>query len=464
MAEPGGLSERIAAHIAGYPADDLPDTTIHAAKRALLDGLGVMLGASGVSDEPAPIIAYAEAGGPGGASILGRGTTASASLAALANGAMSHALDFEDAFDPAPCHPNAALLPALLAVLQTEKRPVTGRELLAAIAVGCDLVCRLGLALTREMEAGGWYPPPILGVFGATAAAARLRRLDPRQVLDALSLALCQASTPGEIKYSHDTVIRAVREAFPAEAAVRATALAALGVRGFDEPFEGKGGFYRLYAEGQFDPARILDRLGEAFWIEQLTFKPWPACRGTHPYIEAAQALRAAHGITPDQVASIVATGGEVQVMLAEPLDRKRAPAVAIDAKFSIPFTTAAALIQPEITLDSFDAAALADPATLALAAKVRFARRPDWGRDRAASGELAITLTDGTTVAQLVDVAAGHFTQPLSDAALEAKFLSCAARAARPPANAPALAAAIWSLDTACDANAALGQISYVT
>jgi 2-methylcitrate dehydratase PrpD len=465
MSELSGLSERIATHIAGFPVERLPATAIHAAKRALLDGLGVMLGASGVSDEVEPFIAYATSAGAGRASILGRGVTASAPLAALANGAMAHALDFEDAFDPAPCHPDASLLPAALAVMQTGA-PVSGRAFLTAIALGCDLVCRLGLALRREMEAGGWYPPPILGLFGAAAAASRLAGLDARQTLDAFSLALCQAGVPGEIKHSRDTVIRAVREALPAEAAVRATMLAALGVRGFDEPFEGRGGFYRLYAEGAYDPAAILDGLGAHFWIEQLSFKKWPACRGTHPFIEAVQAIRAAHGLLPEEVASIVAAGGEVQVMLAEPIERKRAPTVAIDAKFSIPFTIASAMIDDEVTLDSFDAASLADPRKLALAAKVGFDRRPDWGRDRAASGALTIVTTDGRRLHHEVDVAIGHFSRPIDDAGLEAKFLTCAARARRPlPASAAAdLAAAIWSLDTACDAKAALRQICYTT
>jgi 2-methylcitrate dehydratase PrpD len=460
----GSLSERLADHIAGFDAGRLSDATLHAAKRALLDGLGVMLAASGTSAEVEPFIAYANAGGPGAASILGRGVTTSASLAALANGAMAHALDFEDAFDAAPSHPNASLLPAALAVLQTGA-PVSGRDFLGAIAIGCDLVCRLGLSLRRAMEAGGWYPPPILGVFGATAAAARLRGLSKRQTLDALSLALCQASCPGEIKYSRDTVIRAVREALPAEAAVRATALAALGVRGFDAPFEGKGGFFRLYADGQYEPADILDGLGERFWIEQLSFKKWPACRGTHAYIEAVQVLRAEHGFGPDDVASIVATGGEVQVMLVEPAASKRAPATAIDAKFSIPFTIAAALIDDEVTLDSYDAASLADPRKLAQAAKVSFERHPDWGRERAASGALVVTLKDGTRLEHWVEMAAGHVSRPIDDAALEAKFVDCAGRAHQALTGevAAALAAAIWALDTAPDAAKALSDISYM-
>ncbi|MEG3152492.1 MmgE/PrpD family protein [Sphingomonas sp. ZT3P38] len=465
MDQTSRLSERIAGHIVGCEAERLPATTIHAAKRALLDGLGVMLAASGTSPEIEAFVTYAQAGGAGRASILGRGTTATASLAALANGAMAHALDFEDAFDAAPSHPNASLLPAVLAVLQ-DGPPVSGRDLLAAIAVGCDLVCRLGLSLRREMEAGGWYPPPILGVFGATAAVARLRGLSQRETLDALSLALCQASCPGEIKYSRDTVIRAVREALPAESAVRATALAALGVRGFDEPFEGKGGFFRLYADGRYDPAALLDGLGERFWIEQLSFKRWPACRGTHAYIEAVQALRAAHGFSPDDVAEIVATGGEVQVMLVEPPASKRAPATAIDAKFSIPFTVAAALIDGEVTLDSYDGASLADPRKLAQAAKVRFERHPDWGRERAASGGLRIVLRDGTRLEQWVDVAAGHVSRPIDDAGLQAKFIDCAGRAQQPLSGegAAALATAIWSLDEAPDAALALSAICYTT
>jgi 2-methylcitrate dehydratase PrpD len=465
MGSDSGLSVAIAEHVATFDAARIGDATLAATKRALLDGLGVMLAASGMSDEAAPFIDYAATGGTGRASILGCGVTTSASLAALANGAMAHALDFEDAFDAAPCHPNASLLPAALAVMQ-EGAGVSGRDFLAAIALGCDLVCRLGLALRRPMEAGGWYPPPILGVFGATAAAARLRRLDTRQTLDAFSLALCQASCPGEIKYSRDTVIRAVREAFPAEAAVRATALAKAGVRGFDAPFEGQGGFFRLYAEGHYDAAAILDHLGEHFWIEQLTFKKWPACRGTHPYIEAVETLRREYDVDPAAIVEIVATGGEVQTMLAEPIASKRAPATAIDAKFSIPFTVATALVSDAVTLGSFDARALADPRTLALAAKVRFERNPAWGRDRAATGHLAILLADGRRLDHQVDIAAGHFTRPLDDAALDAKFRDCAARAREPLASAAAqsLLTAIRTLETAPDTRQALGEISYVT
>jgi 2-methylcitrate dehydratase PrpD len=444
----------IAEHVAGFRTEDLPASTIHAAKRALLDGMGVMLAASGTSPEVAPFIGYAASHGPGVATILGTGLRTSAAMAAFANGAMAHALDFEDAFDAAPCHPNASLLPAVLAIAETGA-PVSGRELLAAIAIGCDLVCRIGLSLRREMEAGGWYPPPILGAFGAVAAAARLRKLSSEQVRDAFSLTLCQVTMPGEIKYSRDTVIRAVREAFPAQAAVQASALAQAGVRGFEAPFEGKAGFFRLYVEGEYDPAVLLDGLGERFWIEQLSFKRWPACRGTHAYIEAAQRLRARHAIEPAAIAAVVATGGEVQLMLVEPAERKRAPATVIDAKFSIPFTIGAALIDDEVTLESFDSDALRDERKRALAGLVRFEQRPDWGRARAASGGLAIELSNGERFEERIEIAAGDVSRPIDDAALTRKFRDCAARAAEPldASGIERLANAIWALDTASDA-----------
>ena len=183
--------------------------------------------------------------------------------AALANGALSHALDYEDAFDAAPVHPNASLIPAVLALAQA-RAPVSGRELIAAVAVGCDLACRMGLSLRQPLEQGGWYPPPILGAVGAVAGAARLLRLSPRQLLDAWSLLLLQNSCSGEIIHSPDSTIRAVREAFPAQAAVNCVLLAEAGIQGFSAPLEGTAGFFRLFAGGNYSVEELLQRPGPA--------------------------------------------------------------------------------------------------------------------------------------------------------------------------------------------------------
>lgn len=426
------LSSQLATQSLRLDASTLPPQTLHAAKRAVLDGIGVMLAASGASSDVIPFRQYALArGGKPQACILGFNDYVAADQAALVNGAMAHALDYEDAFDAVPLHPNASLLPAALA--SAELHGCSGLEFLAAVVLGCDLVCRLGLSLRQRMETHGWYPPPILGAFGATLAAARIAHLSAPQLCDAWSMLLCQNSCPGEIKYSPDSTLRAVREAFPAQAALLCVQLAARGVRGFDAPFEGKAGFYRLFAQGDYDERALLEGAGEVFAIEQLSFKRWPSCRGTHAYIEAAQTLQRAEHLDPQAIESFICIGGDIQQMLAEPHETKQAPRTLIDAKFSLPFTVAMALTHPEVDLESYSSRALTETKVLDLAARSRFQRAPAWRAEHAAGGKLILRLRSGETREHEVLRALGDPARPLSDDMLCAKFVACAAHAAVP-------------------------------
>lgn len=452
----GGLSDQLCAGLAEIDFVDLTAATVTAAKRVLLDATGVMQAASGSAPEVAPFIKLARASGSGPCAILGTGHRVAAPSAALANGAMAHALDYEDAFDRVPGHPNASLVPALIALSQSAG-PVDGRRFLAALAGGCDLACRMALALRRPMEAGNWYPPPMLGGLGAAAGAAKLLGLGGQGIRDALSLMLCQTVMPGEIKYSQGTVIRAVREAFPAQAAVTSALLAQSGVTGFEQPLEGRAGFYALYALGEYDEADLLDGLGENFWIEQLTFKAWPSCRGTHPFIELALGMRD-RGLVPCDIASITVRIDEVQRMLAEPLPRKQAPQTLIDAKFSVPFCTALALLRGRVDLDSFTGDTLGDAGVLAMAAKVSAEMAGAGNGWQAGSGGgLAITLRDGTLLEAETDNALGCAERPLSEAQLVDKFADCAGRAEVPIGQvaARALAARFLALEDCADVGA---------
>jgi 2-methylcitrate dehydratase PrpD len=428
-----GLSDIICQHIAQTPFSALSQNAVEATKRALLDGIGVILGASGLCPETRAFVTFArETGGDGQCSILGHGLKSSAAMAAFANGAMAHALDFEDAFDPAPSHPNASAIPAALAMVQGYG-PVSGKELITALAIGCDLVCRMGLSLRKTMEESGWYPPPILGIIGATAVAARLARLNAQQARDALSLALMQASCPGEIKYSEGTVLRSVREAFPARDAVTAALLAGRDVAGFERPLEGKAGFYRIFVDGHYDPSILLDGLGAIWWGEQLSFKAWPACRGTHAYIEMGIDLARLPDFDWRRITSITVDAGAVQQMLVTPLARKTAPETVIDAKFSIPFCLALATVRGKVGVRDFNAAALLDKDVLDLARRIQVRERPDWGRNQAAFGAMTVKFADGKWLDRSVDEALGHPTRPLSSAQLSQKFKDCAGHAAKP-------------------------------
>lgn len=453
-ARSAGLSWRLAQFVAQTPEDRIPSPALRSAARVVLDATGVMRAASGLSPEVQPFITHAVEGGPGPARILGTPHEVRPALAALANGSMAHALDYEDALDGAPLHPNASLVPAVLALAQ-DHGPVPGRSLLAAIAIGCEVSCRIALGLRQRLEDGGWYPPPILGAFGAVAGAARLLGLTPRQVLDAWSLLLLQNACPGEIKHDAGTVIRAVREAFPAQVAVQVARLAQAGVRGFDAPLEGRDGFFRLFAGNHYDAAALLPDPGGPWHIESLSFKPWPSCRGTHAAIECALLLRAQ--VDWRAIRALRIEGCAVHRMLATPADRKAAPQTAIDAKFSLPYTVATALATGSVNLDSFGAAALGNSDVLQLAQRARFAQREDWGVERAVGGAVEVTTVDGRTLRQEVLDPLGSPARPLDEAQLVAKFVDCAGRAQLPLAMQPATALArrILDLENAPDAGA---------
>jgi 2-methylcitrate dehydratase PrpD len=259
---------------------------------------------------------------------------------------------------------------------------------------------------------------------------------------------------PGEIKHSARTVIRAVREAFPAQAAVQNALLAREGLAGFEEPLEGQGGFYALYAGGQFDSDVLLAPRDGSMWIEHLTFKPWPSCRGTHPFIEMALDLRERHAVNPDEIVSIKVGVGPMQRMLVEPIERKRAPSVAIDAKFSVPFCVAAVLAGRTIDLDAFADGRLRDPELLPLASKVEFEQPAGSDEWRGDAGALTVELADGRTLHASLSQARGAPANALSDRELVDKFVDCATRAAQPmeAERSRALAGQILSLEECPD------------
>jgi 2-methylcitrate dehydratase PrpD len=431
-----GLTARLASHIASARFEQLSPLAVHMTRLSLLDALGVTLAASRLGEGVAAFADVArDTGARPEASVIGFGFRSSSLAAVLANGAGAHALDFEDAYDGAPIHPNAASVPVALAL--AERLDASGQDILTALAVGCDLVCRLGLALKVNPDEAGWYPPPILGAFGAAATAARLLRLSPDQTAAALALTLNQATATAQFKTDPNSTLRAVRDAFPAHAGLLSALLAQRGVTGFEGVFEGKAGLFALFANGLYDEAELTADLGQRFHGERLSFKPWPCCRGTHPFVEAALALREAHGLQPDMIAEVVMTGGGVQRMLAEPAAQKQAPRTAIDAKFSLPFTTALALVEGEVTLDSYAPDRLADPQVLTLAARSRFVLDAEATLRDAASGVLSLKLRSGRTLTHRVAHPLGAPLNPIDEARISAKFGDCATRALCPPSDA---------------------------
>lgn len=452
-----GESSAIARFVAETPFDALPSETVRMTKRSILDAIGVSMAAAGLESACRPFLDLALDSGPGDAVVIGTGRRCSAGMSALANGALAHALDYEDAHEPSFTHPNAATVAAAVSVAAAQGG-IPGKEFISAIAVGCDLVCRLALAQGRvgERPSDGFYPPAIVGTFGAAAAAARLLGLNARQTLDALSLALCANSCSAEILFNPYSDVRAIRDGFCAQVGVQSALLAKRGVKGFDAPFEGEGGFFTMYAGGLCLPGVLTKELGERFAGEDVSFKAWPACRATHFYIQAILENRAGKATTASGIESVRAFVKPSDLIVCEPAAEKRRPRAAIDAKFSLYFTLATALRHGRVDLESFDDEALEDPATLALADKVFYTVDEKRARPRAEGGGdlLVVQLADGGERRWGIDVPYGSPGNPMSEEQLVGKFVDCGLAASHASARADleALAADILRLDEVAD------------
>ena len=444
------LSRRIARHVVSTTYADLSSRVVEVTKRSLLDAVGVTLAASSLGEASAAFAGIArEAQSENGATVIGYGFKAAPAMAAFANGAMAHALDYEDTFDAALMHPNAAVVPAALAVAES-LGTVSGRELITAVAIGADLACRLGATIDGH-ERKGFSARFLSGAIGATTAAGKLLGLDEDRLIQAWALVMFQVNFPTEAMTYAPSHMRAVREAFAAKGGVIAARLAAEGLQAFDQPFEAKYGFFGNFTDGTADIARLTNGLGEVFEGAEVSFKPWPSCRGTHAFIEAALHLAKTHRLSGEDIAAADTVVSPFFRALCEPPAQKQRPQTAIDAKFSVPFTVAAALQTGRVGLDSFSPLAMRDPAVLAMATRVGHVIEESWKTTEATRGDLRLRLIDGREFSMSIKDPLGHPANPMSAEAMTAKFAECAGHSRSPlaPGRANAISDAMANLES---------------
>jgi len=442
-----GLTARLAAHVAEFPAASIPPHAVLAAKRSLLDALGVTLAASRLGDAAMPFVELArEARMENGAPVVGLGFRAAPSLAALANGALAHALDFEDTHDAAIVHPYAATIPAALSALAGTDE-VDGQTFIAAIAQGANLVCRVSLAMLHNPEPEGWFLNPMLNVYGAAAAAARLSGATAIQTENAFSFAFCQATASTMVKKTPGTEFRAVRDAFNAQAGFIGARLARSGAVGFHGTFDPPWGFYNLYSRGLVDEEVLAGDLDTRWENAAVSYKPWPSCRGTHAFVEAALDLRRRPGFDLTAMEELSVRVSPFYATLCSPMEEKAHPRTAPEAKFSIPFVLATALLRGEVTLDDFSDAALSRADVPALAERVKVEVDHSLGIREAMGGGVTVVV-DGSRLTRDVAEPRGSMVNPMSDAELLAKFVACAAVAGMTPTAADRLADLVMDFD----------------
>lgn len=408
---------------------DLPKGAVEAAKKSLLDTLGVMLGASGMEPGVRPIIdLVAETGGRPEARILGFGGRVPAAAAAFANGTLAHGLDF-DSQTPWGAHPDSSLVPALLALAE-RKGGVTGEELITAMAIGQELFIRLRCNVGWNMD---WNLSSAVGVYSGTAACATLLGLDAAGIANAMGIVSLNAGGTMEQIFGTGSDLRGLYAGFIAQSCVTAALLAQKGMLGMRNLFEGEAGIFKVYFRGDYNRTKMLEGLGTDFLSAGMTYKYWPAVGNAHTYIHAAIELMRENPIKVQEIASVKVYVGTFAERMCKPIAARKVPATMMDAKFSLPFTVAIALTAGRMSISDFAPSALKDPRILSLADKVEGILDPafNWNL-KLPAGKVEVTTKDGRTFSRLGEDVPGTPERPMTWDELGAKFSDCAAVAVR--------------------------------
>lgn len=436
-----GVTRKLARHAASLRYEALPPALVELTKQCVLDTLGVSIGASTLAPEAAILADYArEQGGRPEATLLGFGGKAPASWAAFLNGSLGHMLDYDDLGESG--HPSIVTIPVALAIAE-KMGGVSGREFVAAVAAGTDVMTRITQAIDIPdwTMAEGWFATQLLGFVAGAATAGRLLGLGEEQMENAFGIAFNQMSGSRQMAVGAATHMRSMQAGFSGRGAILAVDLAQRGIIGSKEIVEGRYGIFKTYIRGREpDWDVIVGGLGTRFpLIEKHGFKVWPACAYTRTTNAATLSLREQHGLRPADIESITIVGGTGGTqLLCEPLELKRRPKISIDGKYSIPFTTAVMMAKGNVTLRDYTEAGLRDPDVLAMADRVsyRAASQPVTGKGGSADisrTSVEIVTRDGRRFERRASGVPGDPKNPVSWETLEKKFRDCVSFSAKP-------------------------------
>jgi 2-methylcitrate dehydratase PrpD len=420
-----------------------PEASARAAT-AVKDTIGVMLAGVG---EPAARIAQAMASedGVGTCRVLGTSLQTSPELAALANGVSAHSLDYDDMCFVSLAHPSCALVPAILAT--GELVHARSSALLDAYVIGFELECRLGNVMNpRHYHQRGWHCTSSIGTVGAAAAAARMLGLGAQATQHALGIA---ASSACGLKENIGSMVKPLHAGMAARNGVMATRLAQRGFTASPHAIDGPQGYLVAMDSERDSLDAAVGDLGIRWEIlhSGVTVKLYPSCAATHPPLDALIAMKRREQITADQVRAIdVEVDSMTPRLLIHP-----DPVTGLEAKFSMPFCAAAAIVYDRIGIDTFDVDHIRNPTVQALMKHVSLRANEEFDKGAPlARARVSVYLREERVVSQAVDGARGYPGR-LTNEELATKFAGCATRTLSESA-ANAAWAALISLDAITD------------
>jgi 2-methylcitrate dehydratase PrpD len=406
-----GTTHKLAQFIVETRYEDIPAAVVHAAKRVMIDTVGVMI--AGAQEPASRVIAsfVRNLGGNPHARVIGTGCKTSSPNAALANGTMGHALDYDDV--SVLGHPTVTLLPAVLAL--GEEIGTSGKAVLESLVIGFEVWSKLATS-GIDPRASGFHPTAVFGTMGAAASASKLLGLDGDQTRMVLGLA---ASHAGGMGRNRGTMTKPYHAGKAASSGVVAAMLVQNGFTATPDIIEGRFGFYDAFTNGAGNEDwRVTENLGNPYAILSpgVDVKKYPACYYTHRSIDAMLALQERHEITPEDVDEIRCEAGST---LANALVYHE-PANYLQGKFSMEFCLATALVERRVGLLQITDEKVNDPKIRELMKRVRVNFE---GAPLAEKDVVNVRLKNGKEYSLGIERARGAAEIPLTDEEIIAKY-----------------------------------------
>jgi 2-methylcitrate dehydratase PrpD len=403
------IAETLADFVVGLEYPKIPLPVRERAKMRLLDFLGVALAGSRIPSSRIMIEVVKELGGTKESTILGEKERVSCTHAALANGTMAHASDYDDDHRSSTMHPGSPVVSTALAL--AERSGCGGDRLIEAIVAGYEVACRVGEAFLGTQYLEGFHPTGTCGVFGSAAAAARILNLSPKEIVWAFGIAGTQASGLEEWKADGSWTKR-MHPGKAAQSGILAALLARKGYTGPATVFEGKYGFLNAFSfERTYDAGKITEGLGEVFMGHETAFKPYPCCRFLHQVIDGVLDIVRQNKVKPSDIEEVRIKTFKVGIdTLMKPEERRYRPKTNVDAQFSIPFTVGAAILRQRISLAEFTDESIRDPKILEIASKVKGEEDPEYtkGYPERFPTSIEMRMKDKRVLLSYVDVPSG--------------------------------------------------------
>lgn len=425
MTQTPTIAEALASRIHAFGPSDLTPKARARARILALDTVAVTLAGARMDCVETLCAVPGVADAPGPCTLIGRTGRVSMLDAALVNGTSAHALDYDDFSSVFGGHQSAPILPALFALAEAEG--YGGAAVMTAYAVGVETEIRIARAVHFHHYDKGWHPTATLGTFGAAAASAHLMGLSEKQIAIALALAVSQAAG---IKANFGTMTKPFHVGQCGRAGLLSALLARQGFTANRAAFEHGQGFFEVFnGAGTYEPARIFADWGAPLELEDdgIAIKPYPCCGSAHAAIRAALALRAETGLDPARIAKITVLVHPRRL----PHTDNPWPKTELQAKFSVQYLVARALMDGAIGLSHFSEAAIAEPKITALLGLLSARPHPEMG-DHSTSqwaAEVIVEMEDGARLSHRIDdLMADGGAVPHSTAGIRDKFMDCAA------------------------------------